>query len=113
MFQIADSVADALATGHGVVALESTIITHGMAYPTNVETALSVEADIRERGAVPATIAILDGSIRVGLEPDELDQLGQVGLDAIKVSRRDLAHVIQRRLTGGTTAEMNYPKSSP
>jgi pseudouridine-5'-phosphate glycosidase len=103
MLSLAPEVSDALASNTAVVALESTIITHGMAYPTNVETARAVEGVIRERGAVPATIAIIDGSIRVGLADRELDQLAEEGTSATKVSRRDLAHVLQRRLTGGTT----------
>ena len=99
---IADTVARALETGGPVVALESTIITHGMPYPANVETAVAVEADVRANGAVPATLAVVDGRLRVGLDGDELDRLGQVA-DAHKVSRRDLAFVLRSGAVGGTT----------
>ncbi len=95
-------VADAIATGKPVVALESTIITHGMPHPQNVETARSVEATIRRRGAIPATIAVLDGQMKVGLGDDDLDRLGR-DIEAEKVSRRDLAFVLHRRSVGGTT----------
>jgi pseudouridine-5'-phosphate glycosidase len=84
------------------VAFESTIITHGMPYPQNVETALAAEAAVVERGAVPATTAIIDGRLRVGLTPDEIERLGQVGAAAIKVSRRDLPFVLARHAVGGT-----------
>lgn len=96
-------VRDALAAGQGVVALESTIITHGMPYPQNLETARAVEAVVRTGGAVPATIAILDGVLRVGLETDELDRLANRGAGVIKASRRDLAAVLARGGTAGTT----------
>lgn len=95
-------VATALAEGRPVVALESTILTHGMPYPENLAMAQSVEAIIREEGAVPATIAVLDGELRVGLEPDALDALAR-RTDALKVSRADLPFAIARGLTGGTT----------
>jgi pseudouridine-5'-phosphate glycosidase len=84
------------------VAFESTIITHGMPYPQNVETALAAEAAVVERGAVPATTAIIDGRLRVGLTPDEIERLGQAGGAAIKVSRRDLPFVLARHAVGGT-----------
>ena len=97
-------VSRALEEGGAVVALESTIITHGMPYPRNVETALAVEEAIVERGAVPATTAITDGKLRVGLAKDEIDSLGQAGEAAVKASRRDLAFVLARpALVGGTT----------
>ncbi|MGI9641155.1 MAG: pseudouridine-5'-phosphate glycosidase [Acidimicrobiia bacterium] len=100
---ISDPVAAALADGSGVVALESTIVTHGMPYPQNVETALAVEAAVEARGAVPATIAAVDGVLRVGLDRDELDALAQAGEEAVKVSRRDLGFVVARGAVGGTT----------
>ena len=84
------------------MAFESTIITHGMPYPQNVETALAAEAAVAERGAVPATTAIIDGRLRVGLTPDEIERLGQAGGAAIKVSRRDLPFVLARHAVGGT-----------
>ncbi len=88
--------------GLPVVALESTIISHGMPYPQNVQTAREVEQIIRDAGAVPATIAIIDGKICVGLNDEQLERLG-TAQDAIKVSRRDLAYVLSRKLLGATT----------
>lgn len=85
-----------------VVALESTIISHGMPYPKNVETALEVEEIIRSMGAIPATIAILDGKIKVGLSHDEIEYLGKAK-DVYKVSRRDLPFIIAKGLNGATT----------
>ncbi len=96
-------VADALAAGAAVVALESTIITHGMPYPHNVETALAVEEDVRAHGATPATIAVIGGWLRVGLAPDRIAELGRLGDRAIKVSRRDLPLVVADGGAGGTT----------
>ncbi|MBL4917244.1 pseudouridine-5'-phosphate glycosidase [Szabonella alba] len=95
-------IAEALAAGQPVVALESTIITHGMPWPQNVETARMVEADIRAAGALPATIAVMGGQIRVGLEPDMLDRLGQTP-GARKLSRADLADCLVSGETGATT----------
>lgn len=86
-----------------VVALESTIISHGMPYPQNVETALKVEEIVRNYGAVPATIAILDGKLKAGLTPDEIDRLGKKGLDAVKTSRRDIPFVLSSKKDGATT----------
>ncbi|MDN4060610.1 pseudouridine-5'-phosphate glycosidase [Massilia sp. YIM B02769] len=88
--------------GLPVVALESTIISHGMPYPQNVQTAREVEQIIRDAGAVPATIAIIDGKICVGLNDEQLERLG-TAQDAIKVSRRDLAYVLSQKLLGATT----------
>ncbi|XP_078466773.1 uncharacterized protein LOC144730092 [Lampetra planeri] len=95
-------VANALAKQQPVVALESTIVTHGMPYPHNLRTALEVEAIVARRGAVPATVGVLSGRIHVGLEESELAQLAQIP-DAVKVSRRDLAYVVAQGLSGGTT----------
>jgi len=95
-------IADALAEGRPVVALESTIITHGMPYPQNVEMARQVEADIRAAGALPATIAVMEGRIRVGLGAEALDQLGQTP-GARKLSRADLADCLVSGETGATT----------
>lgn len=103
MLDIATEVAAALDANKPVVALESTIISHGMPYPRNVETAMAVEAALRDGGAIPATIAVLDGKLKVGLSPDEIQSLGQLGLDAIKCSRRDLPFVVARRMNGATT----------
>lgn len=100
---VAPEVAQAVAQGKPVVALESTIISHGMPYPQNVETALNVEKIIRENGAVPATIAILGGRLKAGLTPDEIEYLGKKGQDVIKASRRDLAVLAARKEDGATT----------
>jgi pseudouridylate synthase len=95
-------VAAALANNLPVVALESTIISHGMPYPRNVETALQVEAAVREQGAVPATIAIKDGKCCVGLSPEQLEYFGQAP-DVWKVSLRDMPFVISQQIAGATT----------
>ncbi|MBC3870631.1 pseudouridine-5'-phosphate glycosidase [Undibacterium oligocarboniphilum] len=97
-----DEVRAAKMTGKPVVALESTIISHGMPYPQNVQTAREVEQIIREQGAVPATIAVMEGKIHIGLSDADLIRLGQ-SADAIKVSRRDLAYVLASRQLGATT----------
>jgi pseudouridine-5'-phosphate glycosidase len=95
-------VAAARNAGLPIVALESTIISHGMPYPQNVQTARKVEQIIRDAGAVPATIAIMDGKICIGLSEEQLETLGTAP-DSIKVSRRDLAYVLSQRLLGATT----------
>lgn len=97
------AVAQALAEGKPVVALESTIISHGMPYPQNVETALKVEQIIRDSGAVPATIAILGGRLKAGLTAEEIEYLGKKGQDVTKASRRDLAVLVSRKADGATT----------
>lgn len=99
---IKPEVAKALEEGMPVVALESTIIAHGMPYPKNVETALEVEKVIREGGAVPATIAIINGRIKVGLTEEEIEYLGTAD-NVLKVSRRDFPLVIAKKLNGATT----------
>ena len=96
-------VAEALASGKPVVALESTIISHGMPYPQNVETALKVEQIIRENGAVPATIAIIGGRLKAGLTAEEIEYFGKKGLAIHKASRRDLAVLCARGEDGATT----------
>src|SRR3954471_284522 len=89
--QLSPEVAEALATGRAVVALESTLITHGLPFPANVETALAMEAAVRESGAVPATIAILQGKITVGLTRADVERLGALPYGSVrKCSRRDL-----------------------
>jgi len=100
---IAPDVQHALATGRAVVALESTIISHGMPYPQNVATALQVEEEVRKHGAVPATIAIVGGRLKAGLARDEIEQLGRAGHAVTKVSRRDLPFVVARGGLGATT----------
>ena len=96
-------VAAALAEGKPVVALESTIISHGMPYPQNVETALNVERIIRENGAVPATIAIIGGRLKAGLSAEEIEYFGKKGTAIAKASRRDLAVLCARGQDGATT----------
>ena len=100
---LTDEIHQALAQGKPVVALESTIIAHGMPYPQNVETAREVEAIVRANGAVPATIAILGGVLKVGLTSDELDRFGRDGRSIAKVSVRDLPFIVAQRLDGATT----------
>ena len=100
---ISPEVQKALAEGKPVVALESTIISHGMPYPKNVETAMLVEKTIRDNGAVPATIAIIGGRLKAGLSPEEIEYLGKSGRKVAKVSRRDLAAIVARGADGATT----------
>ena len=99
---ISTEVQQALKTGFPIVALESTIISHGMPFPQNLKTALTVEKIIREESAVPATIAILNGRIKIGLSQHELEQFAKQ-TSQIKVSRRDLPLVISQKQSGGTT----------
>ncbi len=101
--EIAPEVAEALAVGKPVVALESTIISHGMPYPQNVETALTVEKTVREHGAVPATIAIIGGKMKAGLSAEEIEYLGKKGLSVTKASRRDLPVLLAKGEDGATT----------
>ncbi len=96
-------VAQAIAEQRPVVALESTIISHGMPYPQNVATALQVEAEVRAHGAVPATIAIINGRLKAGLTAAEIETLGQTGRSVVKVSRRDLPFIVAAGATGATT----------
>ena len=100
---IKPEVAEALAAGKPVVALESTIISHGMPYPQNVETALAVEQIIRDCGAVPATIAIIGGKLKAGLTAEEIEYFGKKGQAITKASRRDLAVICARGMDGATT----------
>ena len=100
---IKPEVAQALAQGKGVVALESTIISHGMPYPQNVETALAVEKLVRENGAVPATIAIIGGRLKAGLSPEEIEYFGKKGAAIAKASRRDLPVLIAKGQDGACT----------
>lgn len=100
---ISQEVQEAVQSNKPVVALESTIISHGMPYPQNVETALRVEAIVRENGAVPATICILNGKIVVGASAEQIDFLGRQGAKVAKASRRDLAVLLARKQSGATT----------
>lgn len=96
-------VAQALAANKPVIALESTIISHGMPYPQNVEMAGQVEQVIRDQGATPATIAIMDGKLKVGLSADDIQRLAKQGQSAVKVSRRDVAFILASKEIGATT----------
>ena len=100
---VAPEVHKALDEGRPVVALESTIISHGMPYPKNVETALLVEETIRQNGAVPATIAIIGGRLKAGLSHEEIEHLGKAGRNVAKASRRDLPALVARGVDGATT----------
>ena len=100
---VAPEVAQALAENRPVVALESTIISHGMPYPQNVETALNVEKIIRDNGAVPATIAVIGGRLKAGLTEEEIDYLGKTGAGVTKASRRDLPILVAEGKDGATT----------
>ena len=113
---IAPEVKAALEEGRPVVALESTIISHGMPYPQNVETALNVEKIIRDAGATPATIAVIKGRLKAGLSRDEIDYLGRTGTKVPKASRRDLPVLVAKGME--TQAAETLPpgrehKSSP
>lgn len=102
LFNLSAEVADALSEGRAVVALESTVIAHGLPRPLNVETALRLEALVREGGAVPATVAVLGGRVCVGLDDEQLVRIGE-GKDVRKLSRRDLAAVVAEGADGATT----------
>lgn len=101
--ELSNEVQEALKAGKPVVALESTIISHGMPYPQNVQTALRVEQTIRENGATPATIAIIGGKLKAGCTAEEIEYLGKKGQAVIKASRRDLPVLIARKEDGATT----------
>lgn len=100
--QLHHEVSNALSAGKPVVALESTIISHGMPYPKNVQTAIAVEEVIREQGAIPATIAIIDGKCMVGLSAEQIELFGNAE-DVSKVSIRDMPYVVARKINGATT----------
>ncbi len=100
---VSSEVREALDAGRPVVALESTIISHGMPYPQNRETAFAVQRTVRENGAIPATIAVLAGRLKAGLSEAEIEQLARKGREVTKVSRRDLPFVVARRGDGATT----------
>lgn len=101
--QVSSEVDNALCENKPVVALESTIISHGMPYPKNVETAIAVEKIIREKGCVPATIAIAEGKLTVGCSAEQIDELGRRGTTVPKVSRRDIPFVVAKKQFGATT----------
>lgn len=103
VFRVSPEVAQALAENRPVIALESTIISHGMPYPQNVETALNVEKVVRKHGGVPATIGIIDGVGVVGMTPEEIEEFGKRGMAIPKVSRRDLPVIRASKSWGATT----------
>ncbi len=103
LLAFSEEVASAKAEGLPLVALESTIISHGMPYPKNRETALAVESQVRASGAIPATMAVMDGRLKIGLSKEEIERLAVSGQSAIKTSRRDLPFVVARKLIGATT----------
>jgi pseudouridine-5'-phosphate glycosidase len=103
LLDLSPEVADALARGAPLVALESTIIAHGMPYPSNVQTALRVEAEVRAHGAVPATIAVIDGRLKAGLAREQIELLGRLGPEVLKLSRRDMGYAVAQRRSGATT----------
>lgn len=98
-----EEVKEALKEKKPIVALESTIISHGMPYPKNVETALRVEDEVRKSGAIPATIAIINGRLKAGLTPDEIEYFGKKGTAITKVSRRDIPSIVAKKEDGATT----------
>ncbi|MBK9256398.1 MAG: pseudouridine-5'-phosphate glycosidase [Saprospiraceae bacterium] len=100
---ITEEIRQGISDNIGIVALESTIISHGMPYPQNIETALRAESEVRKTGSIPATIAILNGKMKVGLSPDELDLLGRTGKNTLKCSRRDIPYALLKGIPGATT----------
>ncbi len=103
MIKLTDELKSAIAQNKPVVALESTIIAHGMPFPQNLDMAKEVEQIIRDNGAIPATIAVIDGQLRAGLSAAELEHFAKTGPSIIKVSTRDLPFVVARKITGATT----------
>ncbi len=101
--EISPEVKQAIKSNKPIVALESTIISHGMPYPKNMETALQVEQTVRDNNAIPATIAIINGKLKTGLSKDEIKLLAKQGQSVIKTSRRDIPYLVSKKLTGATT----------
>ncbi len=101
--ELSKEVQEAIDSNQAIVALESTIISHGMPYPKNVETALKCEEIVKENGSIPATIAILNGKLKVGLSREELEFLGKQGRAITKTSRRDIAYNVANKINGATT----------
>jgi len=110
--EYSDEVQNAIDNGLPIVALESTIISHGMPYPQNVETAIRCEEIVRENGSVPATIAILNGKLKIGLSSEELDYLGKTATGIVKTSRRDIAYNVANKIDGATTVSATMYISS-
>jgi pseudouridine-5'-phosphate glycosidase len=107
LHHLSKKVQDALKMGKPVVALESTIITHGMPYPENLKTVLEVEKMVRIHGSTPATIAFINGYVKVGLEIDDMELLAKTGVNALKTSRRDMALAISQRLVKTKATKLN------
>lgn len=103
LIDIHPEVAEALRVRRPVVALESTIITHGIPYPVNLKTARSVERNVRTSGSVPATIGLIGGRVKIGLESHELERLAECRNDPVKLSRRDIGAAVALKRDGGTT----------
>jgi len=103
LLSFSDEVKKAKGKKEAIVALESTIISHGMPYPKNVETAIKVEEEVRKNGAIPATIALMDGQIKIGLSSKKIEVLGRAGTFATKVSRRDIPFILNQKKYGATT----------
>ncbi|ESO94089.1 hypothetical protein LOTGIDRAFT_176731, partial [Lottia gigantea] len=110
---VSEEVRQALHEHGPVVALESTIITHGMPYPHNIKTGLEVEDIIRKNGCIPATIGVLDGRVHVGLDKTQLEQLGSKGKDLVKISRRDFPYVLAKETQGVCVATFGQDKDFP
>jgi pseudouridine-5'-phosphate glycosidase len=110
--EYSDEVQNAIDNGLPIVALESTIISHGMPYPQNVETAIRCEEIVRENGSVPATIAILNGKLKIGLSSEELDYLGKTATGIVKTARRDIAYNVANKIDGATTVSATMYISS-
>lgn len=103
MIKLTSELTAAIASGKPIVALESTIIAHGMPFPQNLEMAREVETVVRDAGAIPATIAVINGELRAGLSESELEHFAKTGPSIVKVSTRDLPYVVARKMTGATT----------
>jgi pseudouridylate synthase len=112
MIKLTAEIAKAIAANKPVVALESTIIAHGMPFPQNLDMAREVEAIVRDNGAIPATIAVIDGQLRAGLSEVELEHFAKTGPSIIKVSTRDLPFVVAQKITGATTVASTMRISS-
>ena len=102
-FEFSKEVTDALKSKKPVVALESTVITHGLPFPNNLETGKLLEDEIRKKSVVPATIALIDGKVKVGLSESELQLISEPGNKSVKASVRDIGNVLEKKCIGGTT----------
>lgn len=103
VFEFSREVADALKYKKPVVALESTVITHGLPFPNNLETGKLLENEIRRKSVIPATIALIDGKVKIGLSESELKRISEPGNKSVKASVRDIGNVLEKKCIGGTT----------